>query len=170
MARRLCQFLFTLAVLYALAVGAYAYFAYGDARPDVLTIANDMHAWVRAKFASAAPKPPEPGALPPLGTPPPAPPPPVVPEIPVPTPPSANDPRSKAIASVKDELLPKALELIGKMDDPGAAVQTLKVEARVVLVKARDLLGELLDKSAADREAQKLYKRVSDLLIAVDKR
>jgi len=178
MARRLCQFLFTLAILYGLAVGAFAYFNYAGQRPDVLTIANDMHGWVRAKFASATSKPPEPGSIPRLNadaTPPASPPvgpdvTPVPTPIPSPTPPTADDPRSRAIAKVRDELLPEALVLIGKMDDPGAKVQTLKVDARVVLVKARDLLGELLDKKADDREVQKLNKRVTDLLIAVDKR
>jgi hypothetical protein len=56
------------------------------------------------------------------------------------------------------------------MDDPGAKVQVLKVDARVILVKARDLLGALLDEKADDPEVQKLNKRVTDLLIAVDKR
>ena len=179
MARRLCQFLFTLALVYALAVGAYAYFGYTGSRPDTLTIASDMHEWVQAKFRSAAPPPPEPGSLAPLNTPgtssttPPAPP--GVPNLPnptppVPTPPTANDPRSRAIATVGDELLPKVMEIIGRMDDPGAQVQTLKVDARVVLVKARDLLGALLDEKADDREVQRLNKRVTDLLIAVDKR
>jgi len=174
MARRLCQFLFTLAVLYGLAVGGFAYFGYDGARPDVLTIASDMHAWIGSKVQAAAPKAPEPGAIPPLqtpGSPPtPPPPPPVVPTLPSPTPPAANDPRSKAIASVEDELLPQALAIIGRMNDPGASVQALKVDARVVLVKARDLLGELLDKNGDDRQVQRLNKRVTDLLIAVDKR
>ena len=56
------------------------------------------------------------------------------------------------------------------MNDPGASVQALKVDARVVLVKARDLLGELLDKNGDDRQVQRLNKRVTYLLIAVDKR
>ncbi len=176
MARRFCQFVFTLALLYGLAVGAFAWLHYSGARPDVLTIANDMHEWVRAKVAPAAAKSPEPGSVPPLNTPgastptvSPAPLPSAAP-IPSPTPPTANDPRSKAIETVRDELLPEALEIIAKMDDPDAKVQTLKVDARVILVKARDLLGALLDQKSDDREVQRLNKRVTDLLIAVDKR
>lgn len=167
MARRLCQFLFTLAVLYALAVGAFALFHYDGTRPDVLTIAGDMHEWISARFRSSTPKPAEPGTIPPKRTdvvePPPPPPPPRLP-------PPPTDARSRAITEVRDEILPKATEVIARMDDKGAKVQELKVEARVILVKGRDLLGALLDEKADDPEVQRLNKKVTDLLIAVDKR
>lgn len=166
MARRLCQFLFTLAVLYGAAVGAFAMFHYASPRPDVLTIATEMHAYVAAKFQSTPPATPAPGVIPPLRDETSAPPPPPPP----PPPPAPTDPRSIAIAKVRDEILPEAKVVIAKMDDPGANVQILKVDARVILVRARDLLGALLDEKADDPEVQKLNKRVTDLLIAVDKR
>ena len=56
--------LFTLAVLYGIAVGAFAFFNYQSPRPDVLSIAGDMHAWVLARFKSTAREAPAPGSLP----------------------------------------------------------------------------------------------------------
>jgi len=171
MARRLCQFLFALALLYAAGVGAFAFFHYEkDARPDVLTICSDMHGWVRSKIGSSAPAPVDPAAVPvrreAADPPPPPPTGPASAEIP----PAANDPRSLAIAKVRDEILPKAEAMARLMGAPGTKVSDAKVELRVVLVEARDLLGPIVDANPDDREAQKLYKRVSDLLIAADKR
>jgi hypothetical protein len=56
------------------------------------------------------------------------------------------------------------------MDAPGTKIADAKVALRVVLVEARDLLGPMIDANPDDREAGRLYKRVSDLLIAADKR
>ncbi len=164
MARRLCQFLFTLAILYALAVGGFAYFNYQSPRPDVLTIAGDMHGWVMGRFRSTPAPTLPPGSIPPLSTD-------VVP-APAPDVPAAppEDDRSRAIAKVRDEFLPAVDVIIRKMDDPGAQVQVLKVEAAALLTKARDLLGAQLDLRPDDAEVQKLNKRVQDLRAAVGKR
>lgn len=171
MARRLCQFLFTLALLYAAGVTAFAFLHYEkDARPDVLTICGDMHDWVRSKLKSSSPEPTDPGTVPvkrePVG----APPAPPTPAVDVKAEPPANDPRSKAIAKVRDEILPKAEAMAKVMDAPGTKIADAKVALRVVLVEARDLLGPMIDANPDDREAGRLYKRVSDLLIAADKR
>ena len=55
-------------------------------------------------------------------------------------------------------------------DAAGTKIADAKVALRVVLVEARDLLGPMIDANPDDREAGRLYKRVSDLLIAADKR
>jgi hypothetical protein len=168
MARRLCQLLFTLALLYVAAVGAYAFFAYQSPRPDVVTIAGEFHEWVRARFRPSPSPAPPPGTLPPFRDADAAP-----TSIPLPpAPPAAppTDARSLAIAKVRDELLPEVKVIIGRMDDPDAKVQTLKVDARVVLVKARDLINPLRDGDPEDREAHRIGKQIDDLLIAVDKR
>lgn len=167
MARRLCQFLFTIALLYAAAVGAYALFAYEGTRPDVVTIAGDLHGWVAQKFhTTSAPTPPA-GALPPRKddvAPVPPPPPAVAPAEP------PLDARAAAIARVNDEYLPEATAVIEKMSAPGANVESLKVDATVILTRARDLLGPMVDANPSDRELSRTYKRVSDLMIAVHKR
>lgn len=165
MARRLCQFLFTLVVLYVAVLAAFAWFHYEGDRPDTLTTAGEFHEWIASKFR---------------GPPPPRMPPPDVPApivaggptspTPEPPPPSADAPRSKAIAEVRDVLLPEAAAIIERMSAAGADVQTLRVDAAAVLVRARDLLGAQLDRKASDPEVQKLYKRVTDLRIAVEKR
>ncbi len=171
MARRLCQFLFTLALLYAAGVAAFAFLHYEkDARPDVLTICSEMHDWVRAKLKSSSPAPTDPGTVPAKREAVEVPPAPPAPPVDVKAEPPANDPRARAIAKVRDELLPKAEDLAKAMDAPGSKLADAKVGLRVVLVEARDLLGPLLDANPDDREVHKLYKRVSDLLIAADKR
>jgi len=171
MARRLCQFLFALALLYAAGVTAFAFLHYEkDARPDVLTICSEMHGWVRSKISSSTPATVDPAAVPARRD-----------EVVVPPPappygaegkgsPVASDPRSIAIAKVRDEILPKAEAMAKVMGAPGTKVSDSKVDLRVVLVEARDLLGPIVDANPDDREAQRLYKRVSDLLIAADKR
>lgn len=171
MARRLCQFLFALALLYAAGVTAFAFLHYEkDARPDVLTICTEMHAWVRSKLERSTPEPVDPGSVPAKRDP---------ADLPLPAPveptegkvsPPAGDPRSQALAKVRDELLPKAEGMARVLGTPGNAVADAKVRLRVVLVEARDLLGPMIDANPDDREAQRLYKRVSDLLIAADKR
>jgi hypothetical protein len=169
MARRLCQTLLAIALGYVAAVGLFALIAYRGARPDVLTMARDFNLFVVGRGTPArAPTeagevPPEvPSALPP---PPPAPPP-VLPEEPrVPV-----DPRAATLAKVGDDLLPEAERLMGAIRSDSTTLMEEKARVRVVLVEARDLLGGLLDKDRTDAEAHKLYKRVMEHLIAVDKR
>ena len=166
MARRLCQFLLSLAVLYVLAVGAFSLFHYEKDRPDVITTAGEFHAWILARLHSGSTPSTDPGGVPvPREAPPVAPPPPVAPAV-VPT-----DARSVALARVRDELLPKAQAEIKTLNTRGIDdLAGAKAQARATLVDARDLLGGLLDTKKDDPEVQALYKRVMELLTAVSKR
>jgi hypothetical protein len=165
MARRLCQFLLSLAVLYGLAVGAFSLFHYEGNRPDVVTTARELHAWVLARLHGGASATPDPGGLPvPKEPPTPTP-------TPTPTVVAPLDARGKALARVKDDLLPQAEGELKAMEERGVKdLAGLKAKARATLVEARDLLGPLLDQKADDPPVQAAYKKVMQLLIAVDKR
>jgi hypothetical protein len=168
MARRLCQLLLALAVLYGIAVGAYAVFAYDGKRPDVVTIAGEMHAWVRNGLSYKYVPPsgaPAPGDLPPAHD---APPLPKLPPVP-PGPP--RDARTTAVERVANELLPRAREQAKALADRSSPdFEIRRTAAMVTLNQARDLLGPYIDRGEADDAMRKLYKEVSDLLIAVRKK
>ena len=81
MARRFCRAVVGLGVLYAVALGLFAFVRYrAGERPDVVGVARDFHGWVRAIFPRATPPPSDPGAVPPRRAPDPAPAPPTAPD------------------------------------------------------------------------------------------
>ncbi len=192
MARRICQALLAVALLYAGAVAAFAFLAYRGPRPSVLEVARDFHLFVVGR--GTPPKPPEePGGMPaPAAVPaagrsaePPEPPPvpPTPPDSPDPAAAGAPDagaavasekasadPRFAAIFRVRHVLLPRAEEKLAGLKAAGPDLLDRKADARAVLVSARDLIGPLLDRNRDDAEAQSLYQRVMDLLAALDKR
>lgn len=167
MARRLCQFLLLLVVLYGLAVGAYALFGYRGDRPDVVTVASDLHGWVRNllryKYEPQGGAPAQ-GEIPPRqDVPPPAP----VPAVPA----VKKDARTEAVERVSLELLPRAKQLVKELEDRSSPdFEAHRTSALVALNQARDLLGPYLDNGQGDAEMQRLYKQVSELLAAVRKR
>ena len=169
MSRRVYQVILGLALLYAGAVLVFLWLRYpAGERPDVLTAARDMHRWAGDLFGRRASAPDEPGTLPPPRSPggDPAPPPPTAPG-----PAPAADARSLALRRVRDELLPKAERLVRAIPSArGADLDERKSAARVAVIEARDALGPLLDANVHDRDAQALYQKVMELLIAVDKR
>jgi len=66
MARRFCQTALALALLYAAALGAFAFARYrGADRPDLGGVIHDFHRWVRGLVPTPPPPPADPGALPP---------------------------------------------------------------------------------------------------------
>jgi hypothetical protein len=169
MARRLCQTLLAIALGYLAALGLFALLAYRGPRPDVLTMARHFHLFVVGRGAPPR-APEEPGEVPPEAPPVPAPRP-EDPALPSAAPaPAPADPRPAALARVRGELLPEAERRMAAIRPDATALMDEKAHARAVLVTARDLLGELLDRDRGDEEAQKLYKRVMELLIALDKR
>jgi hypothetical protein len=167
MARRLCQLILALAVLYGLAVGAFALFAYDSPRPDVVTIANGMHDWVRngLKYKYEPPSgAPAPGDLPPTQTTP-------TPKLPPVPPGPPKDARTTAVDRVANELLPRAREQVKTLADRSSPDFEIRRTATIVtLNQARDLLGPYIDNGQADDQMRKLYKEVSDLLVAVRKK
>jgi hypothetical protein len=170
MARRLCQTLLAIALAYLAVLGLFALLAYRGKRPDVLTMARDLNLFVVGRGAPARP-PAEAGDVPPEVVPAPAPAPAPVPAPALPeTPDPAADPRARTLAKVRDELLPEAERLMAAIRTDSPSLQDDKARARTVLVTARDLLGALIDRDRADADAHKLYKRVMEHLIAVNKR
>jgi hypothetical protein len=183
MARKICQTLLAIALGYLAALGLFALLAYEGPRPDVVTMAGDFHRFVigrRDGDAASAPK--DPGEVPPAArVPPPAPPTPDGGTGPDPAAAPGADPaatpeappldeRGKTLKRVRDDLVPEAERRLARLK-PGEAVDMDdKAHARTALVEARDLLGALLDADRQDVEAGKLYRRVMELLNAVDKR
>ena len=168
MARRICQGLLTLALLYVAAVIGFALLHYGKGdTPTLVTAAGDMHRALAGLFAKSPDPVPEPGTIPPPrdsdALPPPPPPP-----TPLPT---SNDPRVQALLKVSVHLLPEAEKLVRAIStDSEKSLDDRKADARNALIEARDVLGRLLDADRHDKEAHELYQRVMELLIAVDKR
>jgi hypothetical protein len=165
MARRICQSLLAVAIVYALAVAVFSFLHYSPGeRPDVVTTAKEFHLFVIGRLPAKS-APPEPGAVPPAA---PTPPPSV--EPPPPPEPPPEDERAKAIRVVRDELLPRARRQLAEIPKAaGADHLDKKAEARKTLVEARDLLGPLLDRKRDDPDVQKVYQQVMDLLAPLSK-
>ena len=168
-ARRLCQSLLALVLAYVVAAGLFAWFHYDKGgTPDAFTVVGDFHRSIGGLFAKRPDQVPEAGAIPPARIAPPPEPPPSASAEP---PPSGPDARAVALRNVDNVLLPKAARLLREIGAAhGAELDEKKTTARVALVEARDVLGPILDADRHDTEAQALYQRVMELLIAVDKR
>ena len=171
MARRIRQILFVLIVVYAAAIGAFAFFRYDAAtRPGAGAVLRDFHVaafgWIPAIFSGEDAPDPAPGALPPPKPPPPA----VAPAAP-PTPtPTPEDERTTTLRRVRGELLPEAERGLAAVTVAGEGQNEEKAKVLGILVRARDLLNTLLDVDPQDREAYELYKRCAELRAAVMKR
>jgi hypothetical protein len=178
MARKICQTLLAIALGYLAALGLFALLAYEGPRPDVLTMAGDFHRFVIGRKNRDAPfEPKDPGEIPPASKAPPPSPGDGTGSDPAATPPADPaatapplDERGKTLKRVRDDLVPEAERRLAVLK-PGEVVNMDdKAHARTALVEARDLLGALLDADRTDVEAGKLYRRVMELLNAVDKR
>ena len=82
-----------------------------------------------------------------------------------------SDPRTAAVDRVTNELLPRAREQVKTLADRTSPdFEIRRTATMVTLNQARDLLGPYIDNGQADDAMRKLYKEVSDLLVAVRKK
>jgi hypothetical protein len=179
-ARRLCQTLFTLILLYAAAIAAFGFFHYDAAnRPSTGTVISEFHSTVGGYVAGVfKSKPPETARVPasdavpppkPEESPPPAPPP------PSPAADSEEDDaapvgREAILRRVRDVLIPKAQQELSTVTKAGSGQLDAKGRVLGILVQARDLLNEILDEDPEDREANRLFQRVTEMRMAIEKR
>jgi hypothetical protein len=171
MAKTFCRGVVGLAVLYALAVAAFALFHYEGERPDVPGLFADFHGWVGGLFGGSRAAPREPRAeVPPPPPPPPDPTPPPPPPPPVQPPPAvARDPVETALSAIEDETLPRAETIARTLRDMdrGPDFDAKRGEVLGLLGKARDVLDPILEKTPAHPRANRLWDRLQNLSNAV---
>ena len=172
MARKICQTLFGLFVVYAILVGLFALIHYkGVERPDVVSVTGEFHVWV-GSFFHAEPEPALPPGTLPAPTAPPSPAP-----LPTPTAPprdpaevKAEEERAAALRLVGEELIPEAEKKYNALGDEGPGFRDRQTEVLALLVRVRNILNPMLDRNPGDRDANRLWDKFTALQRAASKK